>query len=183
MLFSRGSRVPRWLFGWAAVLLGIGAMLSACTAPWTTTPTPEPHASFGYAKFDSVDVTKDYHPGDVLTFTWDATQEGTVHQANPDDITLQAGLYGPFDTVDALKQQMSSFNAAGQSGATPMSGAALRIDPIRTDSWRNEIYTSTLQLPATLNAGYYSFVRAVTTTSGRNSITGSGQSIIRVVGP
>ncbi len=164
-------------------LMAVGLLISACTAPWTTTPTPKPHASFGYSKLGSIDTSKPYHPGDVITFTWTATLEGTVHQANPDDITLRAGVYGPFDTVDHLKQQMSSTKAPGLQPTDDLSGAAAKIDPIQTDSWRPENYTSNLVLPKTLKPGYYSLVQSVTTTSKSGSSTGSGQTILQVVAP
>ncbi|HET9016597.1 MAG TPA: hypothetical protein VFN57_13440 [Thermomicrobiaceae bacterium] len=158
-------------------------VLVGCAARPTSTPTPEAHESFTYANFGSIEPRKDnYRPGDVLTLRWDARSTGAVHQAKPERITMLAGLYGPFDTVDQLKQQMSAFNTAGRSVQEQLNGAVVRIDPVQTDSWTNETYTSTLKLPGNLAPGYYDIVRAATSTSDSGSTTGTGQTIIQISG-
>ncbi len=158
--------------------MALGLLFAGCTAPWTSTPTPEPHESFSYAKFGDVDPNQDYHPGDAITFTWDAMSNGTVHEAKPDEVILRAGLFGPFDTVDALKQHMSALKMPIMTDEQRAKQAAVTVDPIQTTSWTNETYSSTLTFPENLQSGYYAFVRSSTSTSDRGSTTGEGQTIL-----
>jgi hypothetical protein len=164
-------------------LVIIGLIMTGCSRPWQSTPTPEPHQSFSYGTFSSVDPSKDFHPGDEITFTWEPRPERTVHAKNPDDVTLRAALFGPFDSVDHLKEQMSSMRSPGQKLESFLNTATVRIDPITTDSWTSRTYTSTMHLPSRLQPGYYSFLRASTTTSSNGYSESSGQTVLHVVAP
>jgi len=177
------NRTTRRLFVTAAAATAAGLLLAGCTAPWISTPTPEPHESFSYTNLSSVDSTTKYHPGDVLKLVWEPQSDGEVHQAQPARITLRAGLYGPFDTVDQLKGQMSSIKTPIHSPDGEMTGAAVQIDPVQTDSWTSDTHTSTLTLPAALVPGFYSLVRSSTTTTERGYFTGEGQTVLQVVAP
>ena len=158
----------------------IGMMLSACASSRESTPTSPPHQTYSYGKFSTVDPSKDFHPGDELTLEWEALPEKTVSAAAPDQITLLAGLYGPFDSVDQLKEVMSFNGAPKPPPAKDLSDAAVGANPIETNSWSNETYTSTLALPSTLQPGYYSLVRASVTNTSQGSTRSEAQTVLHV---
>ena len=162
-------------------LMIVALPLAGCSGPWDSTPTPEPHAAYSYGKLSTIDPSIDVHPGDAITFTWEASSEGVVHARQPNQIALHAGLYGPFDTVDALKTQMSSGQPQGHAIGSDLSGAVVQITPVKTDSWTNETYTSTMNLPPSLPPGFYSLVRVTMTTAGNVTTTSESQTVLRVV--
>ncbi len=182
-MFMRPEGSRRGVGMAVVALVTIGFLLTGCSSPWTSTASPEPHDAFNYATFSSVDPTRDLHPGDELNFTWEPKSEGQVRAKEPNVITLRAGLYGPFESVDQLKTQMSPTRIHELAMGLDLSGATLRIDPVQTDSWTNQIYTSTMKLPATLQPGFYSFVRSTTSSFNNNSTTGEAQAVLHVVAP
>ncbi|MGA7672566.1 MAG: hypothetical protein WBW04_19250 [Nitrolancea sp.] len=158
----------------------VGMLFTGCSSFRKSTATTSPHQTFSYGKFSTVDPGKDLHPRDELTLKWEPVPERTAESNAPAQITLLAGLYGPFDTVDALKNEMSSSHTPGHTPKDDLSDAAVGVDPIETDSWSSATYTSTLALPSNLRPGYYSLVRASVTNTTQGTTRSSSQTVLHV---
>ena len=76
---------------------------------------------------------------------------------------------------------MSPGQPQGRAIGSDLSGAVLRIEPLRIDSCTQTSYTSTMNLPASLPPGFYSLVRVTKATAGNVTTTSESQVVLHVV--
>lgn len=97
-----------------------------------------------------------YKAGEQIPLTWEAIQGKDVTGTKPQPVRIDAGLVGPFSTIDALKSDESFDNNNVLGGRI-----AATIQPIQTNNWTDKPATTNLQLPASLAPGYYMLVQRI----------------------
>ncbi len=97
-----------------------------------------------------------YKAGEQIPLTWDAIQGKDAVGTQPQPVRIDAGLVGPFSTIDALKSDESFDNNNVLGGRI-----AVTIQPIQTNNWTDKPATANLQLPSSLAPGYYMLVQRI----------------------
>jgi hypothetical protein len=151
------------------ILLSFLFLISGCTLLTAT------HKTYRYNSF-LPPVTSKVHRGDHFTLTWRAEQAAVSLAGSPTQETISAELFGPFSSLDALKQ-------ATMQGEIPVNGPPMvaSIQPIHTDTWTNKTYAATLHLPQDLALGYYFLVQKVNLSENGNAIVYAGRSELQII--
>lgn len=140
------------------------------TYTYSITSLPKDHMT----KSDTLSYT--YKAGEQIPLTWDAIQGKDTAGTKPQPVRIDAGLVGPFSTIDELKKDESFDNNNVLGGRI-----AATIQPIQTNNWSDRPATGNLQLPTSLAPGYYMLVqRILVSNQGPPYAVPTGQ-IINVV--
>jgi hypothetical protein len=97
-----------------------------------------------------------YKIGEHITLTWDPSRGKDTTDTKPQPVRIDAGLIGPFATIEALKSDESFDNNNVLGGRI-----AVTIQQIQTNNWTNQPATTNLQLPTSLAPGYYMLVQRI----------------------
>jgi hypothetical protein len=105
---------------------------------------------------NSDDRSYTYRAGEQIPLTWAPGRGKDTQDTKPQPVRIDAGLVGPFSTIDALKNAESFDNNNVTSGRI-----AVTIQPIQTNNWTNKAAMTNLQLPTSLAPGYYMLVQRI----------------------
>jgi len=95
-----------------------------------------------------------YRSGEQVSLLWTTHQGNETQDTKPKPVRIDAGLVGPFATIDALKVAMSFDNN------NVISGRIATVAPsVQTNNWTNKAVSTNLQLPTT--PGYYMLVQRI----------------------
>jgi hypothetical protein len=97
-----------------------------------------------------------YRTGEQIPLTWQASRGKDTTDTKPQPVRIDAGLVGPFSTIDALKSDESFDNNNVLGGRI-----AVTIQPIQTNNWTDKSATTNLPLPTSLAPGYYMLVQRI----------------------
>lgn len=139
----------------------VGLLGFAC-APSQAPPSGASHPLYRFSCCRSADIQHVYHPGDILTLHWIVTPAGRTSAASQ-PVTLSLSVEGAYADVSSLK-----------SGAH--AAQILRAATISTSDQAGAAEVSTIQLPQSLEPGYYNLVFTV----GSGGIRSGGASVIQV---
>ncbi|GHO46256.1 hypothetical protein [Ktedonospora formicarum] len=152
-------------FALALFLFVLTLMLTACNL--TEAPS---HATYTYSNIASLpkdhltspgDTAFTYPVGGEVPLSWSA-QPGQDTLANkPTAIQIDAGIVGPFTSMDELKKAISF------DGNTIKGRIQATIQPIKTDNWNGKNAETFLKLPTTIQPGYYMIVQRIQTAGQR----------------
>lgn len=95
-----------------------------------------------------------YRPGEQVALLWTPHQGSETQDAKPKPVTINAGLVGPFATIDALKAAVSFDNNNVLSGRI-----STVAPPVQTNNWSNKAVSTNMQLPT--SPGYYMLVQRI----------------------
>jgi hypothetical protein len=95
-----------------------------------------------------------YRSGEQVSLLWTPHQGNETQDTKPKPVRIDAGLVGPFATIDALKAAMSFDNNNVISGRI-----ATVAPPVQTNNWTNKAVSTNLQLPTA--PGYYMLVQRI----------------------
>lgn len=145
-------------------------LLAACST------SAKPHQTYSYTTLSKPTPESDtWHPGDHMRLRWQGKLDSTTIDEAPARIIINAQIIGPFKSMKAIN------NAVTADGVGVGGPVATSIKPIYTDNWTNQTYTGTLNLPATLSAGYYVLVQSVLITKNDGTVKGSTRLNLKVV--
>ncbi|QBD79528.1 hypothetical protein EPA93_27525 [Ktedonosporobacter rubrisoli] len=144
---------------WALLALGILALVSACGIA-------EAQIHTTYAFYSPMTLPKDrhtipddpsfvYRTGEQIGLTWTPQPNGETQNDQPQQVTIEAGLVGPFASVADLK------SAESFDGNTISGRVAIFTPPIKTNNWANKSQGLSLALPNALAPGYYMLVQRI----------------------
>lgn len=150
-------------------MIVLALLISACgSAPVTQYP------SYQYLL---AMPTQPVAPNQLLHLAWEP-QLGPQRDSEIADVRLCVALFGPWDTVDALKTAMASAVPA----KCPPDGALVASDTIRTTSASGARFTAELTAPSA--PGFYDLhqisIHSATTAYGGRGGSMSGSGIIEV---
>jgi hypothetical protein len=109
--------------------------------------------------------TKPVSPSERLILTWEARQSSET-SLNFSDIQLCVGLFGPWESVEALKRAASP----GRPSCPP-SGAVATSETLRTTTHSGARMATALILPAA--PGFYDLRQVSIFDAGNSTSTGS----------
>jgi hypothetical protein len=95
-----------------------------------------------------------YRAGEKLPLSWIPRKDKETQDTKPQTISINAGLVGPFATIDALKSDMS-FDSNNVTGGR----IAAIAPPLQTNNWTNKAVMTDLRLPTA--PGYYMLVQRI----------------------
>lgn len=95
-----------------------------------------------------------YRAGEQLSLSWVPHQDKETQDAKAQPVIINAGLVGPFSTLDELKSAISFDSNNVVSGHITATAT-----PIQTNNWTNKAVTTDLHLPTT--PGYYLLVQQI----------------------
>jgi hypothetical protein len=133
------------------LLLGACQLIEApthITYTYTITSLPKSRMTNG------ADHAYSYRAGEQVALTWEAHQDKETQETKPQVVSIDAGLVGPFSTVNELKSAMSFDNNNVIDGRI-----AVVVPPIQTDNWTDKAVKTDLQLPTV--PGYYMLVQRI----------------------
>ena len=134
-----------------------------------------PHQTYSYTTLSRPTPESDmWHPGDHMRLRWQGKPDSTTIDDTPAQIVINAQIIGPFKSIKAINTAITA-DGVGVDGPV-----ATSIKPIHTDNWTNQTYTGTLNLPATLSAGYYVLVQSVLITKSDGTVKGSTKINLKV---
>jgi hypothetical protein len=161
---ARGPRYDRHVRRLLIVLI----VLSTSCGPVFSTPQASPQ--FAYYQYTVATPTSPLAPNEQMHLVWEPRRTPgsapTVYA-----MELCVALFGPWDTVEALKTAIS---AAGPGPLCPPKGAVLSSETIKTTSNSGARFVTDLVVPAA--TGFYD-VHQISITSdseGRTSATSAG---------
>lgn len=132
------------------------------TATWRPTYSIVPEGPFATTA----------HPGDRLTYRWDAQADATPTSYAPGAFTCTFALYGPYATeTDADRASQTDLSTATPAVAAP---------PLTLNRWTSQTQSETLTLPQSLAPGYYVAEGRVVESDGPETRTTTD--IIQIVG-
>lgn len=160
------------------LLLTLALLTTACNL--TEAPT---HKTYTYSTLANLpkdrlasasEAAYTYQAGETVPLSWAAQPGQDTLNSKPQGIKIDAGIVGPFDSIDALKKAISfdgnSIN--GQIQAT--------IPAIQTNNWSDKTAEADLKLPDTLAPGYYMIVQRIQTSGQRAQATVPTGRIIKI---
>ena len=174
------GQIVRAARGLALLLLLLQLMLIVSACGLTEAPT---HKTYAYATVASLpkdrltnlqEAAYTYQTGENIVLSW-ATQPGQDTLDNkPQPIKIEAGLVGPFASIESLKKAISfdGNNITGHVQAT--------ITPIQTNNWSDKAVDANLQLSSSMPTGYYMLVQRIQVGQGYQPPVPTGR-IIKVV--
>ncbi|GCE48174.1 hypothetical protein EI42_04172 [Thermosporothrix hazakensis] len=142
-------------------------LFSACNV--TQVPT---HKIYEYGSIESLPKDRlikqknafTYRPGDEIMLTWKPQATGETMDKAPQKVSIEAGLIGPFPSLDELNKAVS-FDRSSMTGPV-----ATTMTPVQTDNWTDTAVSTKLKLPSSLKSGYYMLVQRIL-TAGRGPKT------------
>ena len=141
----------------------IGAvMFAVCLAGCGSTPTVS-YPRYQFMCCDAFNPQQVWHPGQALTLSWTSAPAVQTSSAQGETVTLTATLSGPYLDADSLK-----------SGAAATMN--LKATPITASDSQPGSFTSSIALPADLQAGFYNLTTANAYAGGETS----GATVIQV---
>jgi hypothetical protein len=143
--------------------LVVVAALGAGCAP--VAPPQVGLTSYPFYQYTIAPPTEPVAPNEQLHLVWEP-HLASDRQSAIADLQLCIALFGPWDTVEALKTAMSN----GVRPSCPPSGAVVASDPVRTTSASGARFTTDLLVPSA--AGFYDLHQFSITSGGSTSAGG-----------
>jgi hypothetical protein len=106
-------------------------------------------------KTDPNEPAYQYRLGERIDLAWPAQKSATTTDQQPQSIKIEAGLVGPYTSLDDLKR------ATGFDNNVVSGQMITSISPIQTNNWSSKTVASTLSLPTSLAPGYYLLVQRI----------------------
>ena len=125
------------------LIWSLAVVVLACTS--TPSSPPVQHAQYQYVATYPLGP---FNPGDSLHIVWTPRLVQTSTAA-PYDIRLCVGVFGPYGSVESLKQASSS----GAKVDCPVASAAVATEVLRAQSGESIRMEATLKLPS--QPGFY----------------------------
>lgn len=94
-----------------------------------------------------------YQLGEQLELTWNAQPGPEVPATEPQPVSIEVGLVGPFASLEDLHAALSFDNSTIKGPVT------LTMEPIKTDNWAGKRITANLSLSDPVTPGYYMLVQ------------------------
>jgi hypothetical protein len=153
------SMFPSGQLAKGSLFLGSLGLLLASLAACTAQPQITLHANYQYNIAQAPRGATFQEQGGYyklgyeahVPIIWEASSDGERLMNVPLQVVLTAKLFGPYGSLEALKQS-SSDNGRSDGPAVALA------PPLHTDSWTNKTQLSFLPLPTRLAAGYYRLV-------------------------
>ncbi len=95
-----------------------------------------------------------YRPGEQVSLSWTPHQGNETQDTKPQPVRIDAGLVGPFATINDLKAATSFDNNNVIGGRI-----ATVAPPVQTNNWADKAVSTHLQLPTA--PGYYILVQRI----------------------
>jgi hypothetical protein len=153
------------------LLIVLAVLSSGCGAAASPPVSSVTYASYQY----TVAVpTQPLAPNEVLHLVWEPKQAAGSASAIS-DLQLCVALFGPWDSVEALKKAMSG---AEPRPSCPPDGAIAASDTIRTTSNSGARFTADLAVPSA--PGFYDLHQISITSAGGATSTMRAGGIIEV---
>lgn len=128
------------------LVLLVGLACSACAAQPANSGVS--YATYTYSCCSEFSPNLTWHVGQQVTLHWQAQSAGTTSDATAHRIALQVVLTGPFQSVDALKQLIST-------SSSPAGARIVKASPVWVTDRIGGTAVSQLDLPSDLAPGYY----------------------------
>jgi hypothetical protein len=150
-------------------ILVLPALLAASCVSAATPPPPA--AQYQYVATYALGP---FSPGDSLRIVWTPRLVPTSNAA-PVDIRLCVGVFGPFGSIESLKQASSS---GVQQVDCPVAAAVVATDVLRAKSGESSQMEATLKLPS--QPGFYDVRQVAISGAEPTRTTTSAAGIIEI---